>query len=69
MEDALEYRWLGQISYGPNTGTTTVGYVTELVRKRAYEFFEARGREPGHDLEDWLRAELEIKRRFGLRLT
>jgi len=68
MEDALEYRWLGEISYGPNTGPT-VGYVTELVRKRAYEFFEARGREPGHAWDDWLRAELEIKRRFGLWLT
>ena len=68
MEDALDNRWLGEISYGANAGPT-VGYVTELIRKRAYEFFEARGREPGHNLEDWLRAELEIKRRLGLWLT
>ena len=31
------------------------------IRKRAYELFESRGREEGHDLEDWLRAEEEIK--------
>ena len=31
----------------------------EEIRKRAYELFEARGREEGHELEDWLRAEEE----------
>jgi Protein of unknown function (DUF2934) len=30
------------------------------TRERAYELYEARGREDGHDLEDWLRAEEEI---------
>jgi len=32
----------------------------EQVIQRAYELYEARGREDGHDLEDWLRAEEEI---------
>jgi hypothetical protein len=27
------------------------------IRERAYALYEARGREDGHDLEDWLRAE------------
>jgi DUF2934 family protein len=31
----------------------------EKIRARAYELFEARGREEGHDLEDWFRAEEE----------
>ena len=30
------------------------------IRQRAYELYEARGREDGHELEDWLRAEEEI---------
>jgi hypothetical protein len=30
------------------------------IRSRAYELYEARGREDGRDLEDWLRAESEI---------
>ena len=30
------------------------------IRQRAYELYEARGREDGHDLDDWLRAEAEI---------
>ena len=32
----------------------------ELIRVRAYRFYEERGCEHGHDLEDWLRAEAEI---------
>ncbi len=30
------------------------------IRLRAYELFEARGRNHGHDLDDWLQAEQEI---------
>jgi len=32
----------------------------DLVRTRAYRFYEERGREDGHDIEDWLRAEAEV---------
>jgi hypothetical protein len=31
------------------------------VAARAYELFRARGGEPGHDLDDWLRAEAELR--------
>jgi hypothetical protein len=30
------------------------------IRLRAYELYEARGREDGQEQEDWLRAEAEI---------
>jgi hypothetical protein len=30
------------------------------IRERAYELYESRGREPGQDEQDWLRAEREI---------
>lgn len=30
------------------------------IRRRAYELYAERGREDGHDLDDWLRAEAEI---------
>jgi HSP20 family protein len=36
---------------------------SQSVARRAYEAFEARGREFGHDLEDWFRAESELMRR------
>lgn len=34
--------------------------VEQQIRDRAYELYEARGREDGHDLEDWHQAEKEI---------
>jgi hypothetical protein len=33
----------------------------DLVRSRAYELYEARGSEDGHDVEDWLQAERELR--------
>lgn len=34
----------------------------EQISLRAYELYEQRGREDGHDLEDWLQAESEVPR-------
>lgn len=31
------------------------------IRRRAYELYEERGRMGGHELEDWLQAESELK--------
>ena len=36
----------------------------ELIRIRAYEIFEERGRLDGFDQEDWARAEAEVLARF-----
>ena len=32
----------------------------ERIRTRAYALYELRGREDGHDLDDWLQAEAEL---------
>ncbi len=32
----------------------------EIIRLRAYQLFEQRGYEHGHDFDDWLQAEAEI---------
>jgi hypothetical protein len=32
----------------------------EVIRLRAYKIYEQRGREHGHDLDDWLMAEAEV---------
>lgn len=31
------------------------------IERRAYELYEARGREDGHDWDDWLQAERELQ--------
>ena len=41
--------------------TANVGSsLQEEIRRRAYQLYEERGREDGHDLDDWLSAEAEI---------
>jgi hypothetical protein len=32
-----------------------------LVQRRAYEFYLKRRKESGHEMEDWLRAEAEVR--------
>ena len=32
----------------------------EQIRRRAFEIYEQRGREDGHELDDWLQAEAEV---------
>ena len=32
-----------------------------VIAARAYELFRARGGQPGHDVDDWLRAEAELR--------
>ncbi len=36
--------------------------VYDRIARRAYDIFEARGRVPGHDRQDWLQAEAEFLR-------
>ena len=37
----------------------------EQIRRRAYELWEQRGYEPGHETEHWLLAESEILSRYN----
>ena len=37
----------------------------EDIARRAYEIYLARGAAPGHELEDWARAEQELARKNG----
>jgi len=39
------------------------------IARRAYELFEARGREHGHDWEDWFRAESELLRPVSISMS
>jgi hypothetical protein len=32
----------------------------DSIRERAFHLYESRGSEPGHDMQDWLRAELQL---------
>jgi hypothetical protein len=57
------------IVVGPKNSAGKVAMMPDLVasqdtiRGRAYELYESRGREPGQDEQDWLRAEQELLKR------
>ena len=38
-------------------GTRLMSELAQRVSRQAFEFYEQRGSEPGHDIEDWLKAE------------
>ena len=37
----------------------------QAIREAAYACFEARGGEPGHELDDWLKAEVMVRQGSG----
>jgi hypothetical protein len=57
VEDRIT-AYIGEASMGERTWYPT----KSAVAHRAYELYEARGRQDGRDIEDWLRAEQELAR-------
>ena len=50
-----------EIETNPDVENPASGPITqEEIAQRAYALYEARGREDGHDLDDWLEAEREL---------
>jgi hypothetical protein len=37
---------------------------SDAVARLAFELYEKRGRHDGHDMDDWLRAEQELRRHY-----
>jgi len=50
-----------EIETNPDVENQPSGTISqEEIAQRAYALYEARGREDGHDLDDWLEAEREL---------
>jgi hypothetical protein len=69
MNDPKPHKQLNpKIVVGPKSSpakiTMMAGTVLlqDKIRQRAYELYESRDREPGQDVQDWLRAEQEISK-------
>lgn len=54
------------VHYSANTCGCSLESLPHLISRRAYQLFEMRGRQPGHELDDWLQAEREEKERLGI---
>jgi hypothetical protein len=53
----------GETRHEPNSQPNVVVQrrpTDEEIARRAYEIYLARGREDGHDVEDWIQAEQEL---------
>lgn len=48
-------------SHGASIKRETRGKCAEDISRRAYELYVLRGCEPGRDVEDWMRAENELR--------
>ena len=42
------------IEYGANTMSCVIRCLPYIIREPAYQLFEARGGQPGHEFDDWL---------------
>ena len=60
---ALEHA-IAPAGVGKNIGRRSYPSPDEIA-KLAYSLYEARGRQEGHQLEDWLRAEQELVRHYA----
>jgi hypothetical protein len=62
-------------AHAPSKAPTSVQHenpvpnVEDEIRRCAYELYEQGGREDGHDMDDWLRAEEEVTQKRGRRRT
>ena len=65
ITEVAERLELDGMHYGADISGCPIECIADLIRKRAYQLFEARGRRLGHELDDWLQAECEIKRHLG----
>ena len=44
----------------PDTLSESINKIFDSIAKRAYELFDGHGRKPGHDFDDWFKAEMEL---------
>ena len=59
-QEAAETRPNGPVPVEPMSQSRNAGDLENRIRQRAYELYEARGRQDGRADEDWLLAEEEV---------
>ena len=66
MNDTSILQFVENTPFPHDTSGRHPGWLTDLIRRRAYEIYEDRRDLPGTSKEDWLQAEREVKNHFGL---
>lgn len=55
----------GEWGFGAYTGGGRPAPTRDEIARLAYCLYESRGRQDGHDIEDWLRAEQELVHHYA----
>jgi hypothetical protein len=63
VADIVAAETTGELGMGKYTGGHLAPTQDEIA-KLAFSLYESRGRQDGHDIEDWLRAEQELVRHY-----
>jgi hypothetical protein len=63
MENAAARRRRASLPGTPEPEVKPNAVTEDDVRRRAYEIYLERGAAPGNELDDWLKAEMELKGR------
>ena len=57
------------VKYSGEENSSQVSQINDAIARRAFELFESHGASPGHDVEDWLRAESELLHQVPVKVT
>ncbi|MGB8064606.1 MAG: Hsp20 family protein [Candidatus Sulfotelmatobacter sp.] len=57
------------VKHGSEEISNQSSQIYDLIAHRAFDIFESRGGSPGHELEDWFRAESELLHPVRLNVT
>jgi len=64
LADLVTAAIAGKLGFGQYTGGGTSPTDDEIAQL-GFTFYESRGRQDGHHIEDWLRAEQELDRHYA----
>ena len=57
-------RWSNNKTFSNASTSIPQDQLTDMIRKKAYELYEKRGKKLGQDMNNWLEAERMIKQKI-----
>ena len=58
-------KWSNNKTFSNSSMSIPQDQLTDMIRKKAYELYEKRGKKQGQDMNNWLEAERMIKQKVS----
>jgi hypothetical protein len=58
-------KWSNNKTFSNSSTSIPQDKLTDMIRKKAYELYEKRGKKSGQDMNNWLEAEKMIKQKVS----